>query len=270
MSRIVRPLAAVASVVGCLALPAGALGSGGRGAPDLNCTTTATTPFYSGTYNNVTVPADQTCELTAATVLGNVTVQTDASVDLENSGSVGGSLLVGNGGSAFEDSRWVIAGAAAANNAGSLSFTGTIHGIVGTGTGTLALSSATVDGSIIWNKGLYGGVIGSSVITGQVVLNGTTGDPTVGGLWVIAGPQLDGSPQEIDGNVVLTNNQVPIYVFDNHIKQSLVCAGNNPAPFTSLAGSGNTVDGRSLGQCAAPNPATGATADAARAAQVTG
>jgi hypothetical protein len=164
-------------LVGCLALPAGALGSGGRGAPDLNCTTTATTP---------------------------------------------------------------------------------------------ALSSATVDGSIVWNKGLYGGVIGSSVITGLVVLNGTTGDPTVGGSWLIAGPQLDGSPQEIDGNVVLSNNQVPIYVFDNHIKQNLVCEGNNPAPFTSFAGFGNTVDGRSLGQCAAANPATGATADAARAAQATG
>ena len=201
---------------------------------------------------------------------GSVTVETDSSLDLENSGTVGGSLLVGTGGTASEDSGWVISGAAAAHNADSLSFTGTVHGIVGNNTGTLALSSATIDGSIVWNKGLYGGVIGASVITGQVIVNGTAGDPLVGGSWLIAGPQLDSSPQEIDGNLVLTGNQVPIYVFDNHIRQNLVCEGNNPAPFTSLGGFGNAIDGHSVGQCATTNPATGANAAAARAAIAAG
>jgi len=116
----------------------------------------------------------------------------------------------------------------------------------------------------------FGVWIGASVITGQVIVNGTAGDPLVGGSWLIAGPQLDSSPQEIDGNLVLTGNQVPIYVFDNHIRQNLVCEGNNPAPFTSLSGFGNTVDGRSVGQCAAANPATGAGASAALAAIAAG
>jgi hypothetical protein len=48
--------------------------------------------------------------------------------------------------------------------------------------------------------------------------------------------------------VVLTNNQVPILIFGNHIKQNLACTGNNPPP--SGAGEANQVDGRSLGQCA--------------------
>ena len=268
MRRVVAPLAAAASVLGLLALPAGALANGGHGAPNLSCTSAQ--PFYSGTYDNVTVPPDQTCNLSNSTVRGNVTVQADSSIDLENTGTVGGSLLVGTGASSFEDTGWTISGPSAADDAGSMSFAGTVHAIVGNNTGTLGLSSATVDGSILWNKGLYGGVIGSSVIAGQVVLNGTVGDPTVGGTWLIAGPQLDGSPQEIDGNLVLTNNQVPIYVLDNHIKQNLVCEGNNPAPFTSLSGFGNTVDGRSVGQCAAANPATGASASAARAAIAAG
>jgi hypothetical protein len=268
MRRVLAPFAATASVLGLLAVPAGALASGGHGAPNLSCTSAQ--PFYSGTYDHVTVPPNQSCNLSNSTVYGSVTVQTNSSLDLENSGTVGGSLLVGTGGTAFEDSGWVISGAAAANNAGSLSFTGTVHGIAANNTGTLALSSATIDGSIVWNKGLYGGAIASSVITGQVILNGTVADPIAGGSWLIAGPQLDGSPQEIDGNLVLTNNQVPIYVFDNHIRQNLVCEGNNPAPFTSLGGFGNTVDGHSVGQCATTNPATGANAATARAAVAAG
>jgi hypothetical protein len=268
MRPVVAPLATAASILGLLALPAGALASGGHSAPNLSCTSAQ--PYYTGTYDNVTVPADQTCNLSDSTVYGSVTVQTDASVDLENSGTVGGSLLVGNGGSSFEDTGWTISGPAAAVSAGSMTFTGIVHGIAGNATGTLALSGATVDGDILWNKGLYGGVITSSLITGQVVLNATVADPTVGGSWLIAGPQLDGSPQEIDGNLVLTDNQVPIYVFENHIKQNLVCEGNNPAPFTSLAGYGNTVDGHSIGQCAATNPATGANATAAHAAIAAG
>jgi hypothetical protein len=263
MSRTLRPLAAAATVLGLLAVPSGALASGGH-PPNLTCDSSM--PVFSGTYDNVTVPPGQTCNLSDSTVLGYINVETAANLNLVNSGSVGGSLLVGNQASSSEDSGWTISGGAAASNAGSMTFQGTVHGIAGNNTGTLALSSATVDGSIVWNKGQFGGAITSSVITGQVFLNGTTGDPAVGGSWFIAGPQLDGSQQEIDGNVVLTNNQVPIFIFFNHIKQSLICEGNTPPPFNSVGGFTNTVDGRSVGQCATVNPAGAASANAARAA----
>jgi hypothetical protein len=90
------------------------------------------------------------------------------------------------------------------------------RGILANDTQTLALGSATVDGSVISNRDVFGGVVSSSVITGDLVINATTGDPAIAGDWFIAGPQLDGSPQQIDGSVYLTNNQVPIYLFDNH------------------------------------------------------
>ena len=118
----------------------------------------------------------------------------------------------------------------------------------------LTIQSATIDGSVVSNQSLYGGFVAGSVITGQLAINGTTaGDDVESSIWFIAGPQLDSPPQEIDGNVVLTGNRSPIYIFDNHIKQNLVCAGNNPAPFNSVGAFGNTVDGRSVGQCATTN-----------------
>jgi hypothetical protein len=265
MSRSHRLVAAALATVACLVLPAGALANGSRKPPNLTCEITPTQLFYSGTYNNVTVPPLQTCELSAATILGNVTVQMGGSVAFEDPGTVGGNLLVGQLGSASEGTGWVIGGAALANQAAGLTFQGTVHGILANDTDTLALGSATVDGSVVSNRGVFGGVVSSSVITGDVIINGTTGDPDIDGDWFIAGPQLDGTPQEIDGNVVLTNNQVPIYLFENHIKKNLVCQGNRPAPFNSFEGITNTVDGRSTGQCATTNPVTGDQASAAEA-----
>jgi hypothetical protein len=263
MSRSLRPAAVAAlGVAASFALPATALANR---PPNLTCKITATTLFYSGTYDNVTVPPGQTCELSGATILGNVTVQTAGSVAFESPGSVGGNLLVGQLASASEGSGWVISGGAVSNEAASMTFQGTVHGILANDTQTLALGSATVDGNVISNRDVFGGVVSSSVITGDLVISATTGDPAVAGDWFIAGPQLDGSPQEIDGSVDLTNNQVPIYLFDNHIKKSLVCQGNNPAPFNSFEGITNTVDGRSTGQCATTNPVGGAAANAAKA-----
>lgn len=265
MSRSLRLAAVAASGMAALfALPAGALASSSRKPPNLTCEITPTTPFYSGTYNNVTVPPGQTCELSGATILGNVTVQTAGSVAFEDPGTVGGNLLVGQLASASEGSGWVISGGAVSNQAASMTFQGTVHGILANDTQTLALGSATVDGSVISNRDVFGGVVSSSVITGDLVINATTGDPAIAGDWFIAGPQLDGSPQQIDGSVYLTNNQVPIYLFDNHIKRNLVCQGNNPPPFNSFDGITNTVDGRSTGQCATTNPVTGAAANAAK------
>ena len=91
---------------------------------------------------------------------------------------------------------------------------------------------------------MFGGFIGGSVVTGQLVINGsgTADNPAT---WAIGGTRPDGSMQEIDGNTVLTNNQAEILIFFNHIKQNLVCLGNTPAPINSVGGFGNTVDGRS-------------------------
>jgi hypothetical protein len=266
MSRSYRPVVAALTAAACLALPAGALASSPKKPPpNLTCEITPTHPFYSGTYDNVTVPPEQTCELSGATVLGNVTVEMAGSVAFEDPGTVGGNLLVGQLGSASEGTGWVIRGAALANQAAGLTFQGTVHGILANDTDTLALGSATVDGSVVSNRGVFGGVVSSSVITGDVIINGTTGDPAIDGDWFIAGPQLDGSPQEVDGNVILTNNQVPIFLFENHIQKNLLCQGNNPAPFNSFDGFTNTVDGRSTGQCATTNPVTGDQASAAKA-----
>jgi hypothetical protein len=193
-----------------LALPAGALASSSGRPPNLTCKITPTTLFYSGTYNNVTVPRGQTCELSGATILGNVTVQTAGSVAFESPGTVGGNLFVGQLAGASEGTGWAISGAATANQAASMTFQGTVHGILAN--------------------------------DGDLVINATTGDPAVAGDWFIG--QLGGPPQEIGGSVFLTNNQVPIFILDNHIKRNLVCQGNNPPPINSAGGIGNTVDAK--------------------------
>lgn len=245
MRRSLRPAAAALGVAATLALPSGALADN---AQNLQCSGT-----YTGTYDNVTVPAGQVCNISASTIRGNVTVQSAASLALNGSGSVGGSLYVAPQAGAYEDSGWVIGGVATADHAGDLSIMGTVHGILATGADALDVTNATVDGSIVSNRGVYGGAIASSVIRGNVVIDGTTGAAGITATWFIAGPQLDGSPQEIDGNLALTDNQATIYNLDNHIHQNLACLGNSPAP-VDLA---NTVDGRSIGQCTAGAGASG-------------
>jgi hypothetical protein len=272
MSCRVRSTAAALGVLAYLVMASAALADGGHGARDLTCQVTGTTVVYSGTYDNVVVPSGQSCYLSNATILGDITVEYQASLDLQNSGTVRGNLLVNQYGGAYEDSGWVIHGTTTGNGAGSLSITGTVHNILAEGTYSLDLSSATVDGNIVSDRGVFGGAIASSVIHGNILINRTTGYAGIDTSWLIAGPQLSGAQQEIDGSLVLTNNHVPIYVFDNHIKQNLVCEGNTPPPFNSVGGVGNRVDGRSIGQCATVNPAppTAATAGALSAARAAG
>ncbi|HET8980152.1 MAG TPA: hypothetical protein VFN87_18510 [Solirubrobacteraceae bacterium] len=245
MRRSLRPAAAALGVAATLALPSGALADT---AQNLQCSGT-----YTGTYDNVTVPSGQVCNISDSTIRGNVTVQSAASLTLSGSGSVGGNLFVGPQAGAYEDSGWVIAGTAAAERAGDLSITGTVHGLLANGTDSLDIQNATIDGNVVSNRGVYGGLISSSVIRGNVVVNGTTGTTGIPAAWYIAGPQLDGSPQEIDGNLALTDNQATIYNIDNHIHQNLVCLGNTPGPVDLQ----NTVDGRSIGQCAAGSGSAG-------------
>lgn len=249
MSRSLLRAAVAVGVAAALAFPAGALAAG-HSAPNLTCD--GAQPFYTGTYNNVVVPPGDNCIISNSTIQGTVTVQQTANLTLEGTGTVGGDLLTGNQASAFEDSGWAIAGQAVGNQSGGMSFLGTVHGILANKVGALDAQNATVDGSVVSNQGQFGGAIAGSVITGQLLINasGTSDSPAT---WVIGGTQLDGSPQEIDGNAVLTNNQAEILIFFNHIEQNLVCEGNNPAPINSVAGFGNTVDGRSVGQCATTN-----------------
>lgn len=249
MNRSLRPAAIAVGVAAALACPAGALAAG-HGAPNLTCDSSQ--PYYTGTYNNVVVPAGQMCILSNSTVHGNVTVRQTANLDLQNSGTVGGDLLVGSQASSFQDSGWSIAGQAVGNGSGGMSFTGTVHGILANKVGSVDTQNATIDGSVVSNQTTYGGAIVGSVITGQLVINGS-GTADSPATWAIGGTQLDGSMQEIDGNTVLTNNQAEILFFYNHVEQNLVCLGNNPAPINSVGGIGNTVDGRSVGQCATTN-----------------
>jgi hypothetical protein len=249
MNPSLRPAAIAVGVAAALAFPAGALAAG-HNPPNLTCDSSQ--PFFKGTFNNVVVPPTQTCNISDSTIRGNVTVEFGGSLDLENSGTVGGDLLTGKLATSFEDSGWAIAGQAVGNESGGMSFAGTVHGILANKVDALDTQNATIDGSVVSNQGVFGGAIGGSVITGQLVINGS-GTADSPATWVIGGTQLDGSMQEIDGNTALTNNQAEILIFFNHIKQNLVCVGNTPAPINSVDGFGNTVDGRSVGQCATTN-----------------
>jgi hypothetical protein len=249
MSSSLRPAAIAVGVAAALAFPAGALAAG-HNPPNLTCDSSQ--PFYTGTFNNVVVPPEQTCNISDSTIRGNVTVEQAGNLDLGDTGTVGGDLLVASEASSFEDSGWSIAGQAVGNESGGMSFEGTVHGILANKVDALDTSNATIDGSVVSNQGVFGGAIGGSVVTGQLVINGS-GTADSPATWVIGGTQLDGSMQEIDGNTVLTNNQAEILIFFNHIKQNLVCLGNTPAPINSVGGFGNTVNGRSVGQCATTN-----------------
>ncbi len=243
-------------------MPAGALADSG-GPKSLTCTAVVS----GGTYSSLTVPSGQACYLSNATILGDATVQSTALLELDNSGTIGGDTLVNNLGSLFVDSGWTIRGTTLGNSAAELTITGTVHNVLANQDDTLAIQSATVDGNIVSNRGVFGGAITSSAIYGNVLVNGTgPGESGVTSTWLIAGPQLNGDQQEIYGNLVLTNNQSEILTWANHIHQDLVCYGNNPPPYNGFDGITNTVDGQSLGQCATQNPATPSAAAKARVA----
>lgn len=266
---MLRAVVAVSSVLACLALPAGALAHEGPRPPrppNLDCTGVVS----GGTYANLIVPSGDDCFLSDATILGNATVESTASLDLENSGTIGGSLFVGSQGSAAEESDWVIHGSALSNGADTLEILGTVeHSVLANDTLVLSMQSATVGGSVVSNRGSYGGAIVSSAIRGGLIIDGTSpGSSGLTATWLIAGPQLGGDEQEIGRSVFLIDNQASIYIFDNHIHRDLVCVGNNPPPTDSVGTETNTVDGRSIGQCSSTTPApAGVTADSLRADQ---
>jgi hypothetical protein len=239
-----------------LALPGVASASGQ--AQDFSCATDSTHLYYSGTYDNVVVPPNSACLLSDSTILGNVTVQTNSTVEFENNGVVHGHVAAGDNTDVTEDDPgWTIDGPILGKNTQDISIAGNTHSILADNLGYLTIQSGNVDGSIALNQGQVSGFITTSQITGNLVMNGTTGEPP--GPFGPVGFYIDGAPgvapQDIGGDVVLTNNTQEIYLDGNHIHRNLVCAGNNPPPFNSVDGVGNQVDGRSVGQCATLNPA---------------
>lgn len=263
-----RPAAAAGALVAALVLPSAALAADGHPS-NLRCSGS----YTGGTYANVTVPSNDACYLTDATVLGdvtvggssayasltdttvfgNATVGTDGSeIDLNTSADNGpvasspmtvhGNLTVGDIGYAYVNPGAMVDGTSVLNSAESYQVTqATVHNIVSQDASGLYLYEADVDGNILSNDAQSGGSITDNTIRGNIVINGTQSGAYSS--WFINGP-----PQEIDGNVILTNNQEPIFIFGNHIRQNLACTGNNPPP--SGNGGTNQVDGRSLGQCA--------------------
>jgi len=263
--RSLRSVAVALGVVGSLALPSGAMAAGPQG---LTCTGVVS----GGTYSSLNVPPGQACFLSNATVLGNATVQSTGSLELDNNGTIGGNVLAGNLASFDVNDSWTVDGTIVGDGAAELTIAATVHNILANNDDTLAIQSATVKGNIVSNNGVFGGAIASSAIYGNVLVNGTSpGEDGVTSTWLIAGPQLSSDDQEIYGNLVLTNNQSEILMWFNHIHQNLVCYGNNPPPYNDFDGLPNTVDGRSLGQCATQNsPPPGAAASARSALKSAG
>ncbi|MBV9603501.1 MAG: hypothetical protein JO027_00265 [Solirubrobacterales bacterium] len=188
--------------------------------------------------------------LTDSQVGGNVSVGTNgAEVDFDTSANTGplpsspmtvhGNLTIGSIGYSVVNPGAIIEGTTYLNNAENLQITqGTVHNVLSQTAGSLTFSQGEIDGSIVANNTIEGGSFFEDVIRGNLVLNATQAGF---GNWYIEGPQ------EIDGNVLLTNNQEPIFLLANHIKQNLACYNNTPAPTAPEA---NQVDGRELGQCA--------------------
>jgi hypothetical protein len=255
--RRIRFLTVTMGVIAYLALTVSAADARDRRAPNLDCEVSGTTFYYSGTYDNVTVPPGQTCELSDATILGNVRVETSGSVTFEADGTVRGGVFVGQSASASEGNAWAISGVLAARDSGTVAILGTVRDVIARDVDTLSVQYATVDGDIVSRGGVFGGSITSSAISGTVVIDGTTGSSGAGE-WFIGGLQENGAQQDIDRSLIVRRNQVPVYIVDNHIHRNLVCRDNTPPPDDSVGGYGNTVDGRSTGQCApatAPAPA---------------
>jgi hypothetical protein len=244
MPRTLRPAVAALSVLAGLALPATG-SAAGQSAPDLRCDGI----YGPGTYNNVIVPPNGTCTLSEVTVLGNVIVQHDGNLDLQGSGSIGQSLRAGNNSSVFEDFGWVVNGLTTADGATSLSLDGTLHNVALNNTQDANLFATTIDGNFVANHSTDSvGIQSTTKITGSVVLNDSGG-----GVPGFLNYYIDDNP-EIDGSVIVTNNTAPVEIVGNVIRQNLACFGNNPPPVNG----GNTVGGRSLGQCATPTPGAGA------------
>jgi hypothetical protein len=243
--RSLRLAVAATGVVAILASPVGAQAA----APDLTCNG----PYsHSGTYRNVTVPPGGNCILTNATVLGNATVGSGGTLTLSGetpgSGRIHGNVSIGDAAWLTEDHGWVIEGSTTGNGAQDLQIDGVVHQVFNQDGSGLYLYQATVIGDLVSNHAQSGGSIDTSAVRGNLVINATTTSTDPLANWNISGPGLTTPFQQIYGSLILTNNQIPLVVSDNHIHQDLICSGNTAPP--AGAAQTNRVDGRAVGQCA--------------------
>ena len=172
-----------------------------------------------GTYQNVLVPAGQTCQIDprgTTTVLGNITIQQ-------------GATFTANCGNPFVPQCLVVD-----------------KNIVATNANKIFLSQGvTVDGSV--------SLSGSAGALADISLGSAAGGPTIMGNLLISGANTESiliDNSQINGNVVLFNNTATqqIFLVGNTIAGNLVCSANAPAP-TNIV-SPNTVGGNKTGQCA--------------------
>jgi hypothetical protein len=229
--KTVQPLAADRPLE-----PAGSLAD--QTAPNLVCNGT----YTGGTYGDVVVPSNDNCDISNATILGNVVAENGATLNLDYSTSavVRGDVLTLSNTVFYPSDGWTIDGTTTANRAEWVVIDGgTTHDVVSNASSNFYLyDTTTVHGSVVANRTQeYGEIASGYPISGNVEINGS-----VGGSFAVIG-------QEIDGNLVLTDNHVETTVFENTIHQNLVCLGKNPPP-NDGDGCGNYVMGREVGQCA--------------------
>lgn len=236
MRRNLLRAATAAGAIACLAAPAAA--SANASGPNLVCNST----YTGGTYANVLVPPNGNCDISNATILGNVVAQNGATLDLDNSTSavVRGDILTSSNTVFYLSPGWTVDGTLTANGAEWVVIDGgTTHEVVSNASANFYLyDETTVHGDVVANRTQsYGEIASEDPITGNVAINGSVGD----GNFAVIG-------QDIGGNLLVTNNHVETDFFENTIHQNLVCTGNNPPP--SDDGFGNYVMGRQMGQCA--------------------
>jgi hypothetical protein len=256
LRRRLVPAAAAVGVLAALALPSGALAAG----EGQNLTCNRTAPYIGGTYATVTVPAGGTCTLIDvkvlgdATVLGETALQSGGNLELfddattGNGGFIGGNLTLGDGSELYEDFGWVVRGTTVGDAPSSLSLDGTVHNVLLDKAQDANLYATTIDGNFVSNGATDSvGIDNTTKITGNVVLNGSSG-----GNAGLSNYYITNNP-EIDGSVLVTDNQALVDIEDNTIRQNLACYGNTPPPINA----GNIIGGRSLGQCATPTAPAG-------------
>lgn len=193
----------------------------------------------TGTYDNVTVPPNGSCTLTNATVRGNVIVQSGAFLDTQGTGSIHRNLLAADNTDVTVSLDWTVYGSTLANAAFQMTLDGTVHNVLLNNTQDANLYATTIEGSLVSNGAVNSlGIQSTTRITGNVVINNTAAG---GSYYLSYNPQIDGS-------VLVTNNQTAGSIDDNVIARDLACYRNTPPP----ANFANQVGGRSLGQCSAP------------------
>jgi len=221
------------SLIAALVLIGVALAGAGsaRTAGDLTCTGAAA----PGTYNNVVVPANASCTLDHVRVLGNVTVKTNANLQIvTNTGdtTVAGNVSGNNCGfmelqvvnTSF---RIAVGGDFVATNCTGGPFSGS-QGSSGPGTPP---QDVLIGGNVKCDNNDGGCVFDYSVVGKNLECSGNF--------------DCDLQSDAIGGTATIKTSTSSMFVFNSIIGGNLACSGN-----AGPTGSGNTVAGTKSGQCA--------------------